>query len=117
MNNKKTKKLKITDLPDYKDYRNAYYAKHPQEIPQLVQGLIEEFNANPHMPTGVLLSCLRDIAEIYGLTKLARATKLNREHLYRSLSRSGNPTVNTLRKLAYQLGYHVTLTRINQPYT
>lgn len=115
MNNKKTKKLKLSTLPDYTAYRNAYYAKHPQEIPLLEQELIEEFNTNPDMPTGVLLACLRDIAQMYGLTKLARVSHLNREHLYRSLSPRGNPTVNTLRKVAYQLGYHITLTRINRP--
>lgn len=115
MNNKKSNKLKISDLPDYTAYRNAYYAKHPQEIPLLEQELIEEFNTNPHLPTGVLLACLREIAKIYGFTKLARESRLNREHLYRSLSARGNPTVNTLRKVAYKLGYHVTLTRINRP--
>ena len=72
INNKKAKKLRISDLPDYTTSRNEYYAKTPEEIPALECKLIEEFNSNPQMPIGVLLDCLRNIAELYGIAKLTR---------------------------------------------
>lgn len=43
------------------------------------------------------LVALRDVAEARkGIAKVAKRTKLNRENLYRSLSKHGNPTLSTL---------------------
>jgi len=47
--------------------------------------------------TEVFLLALRDVAEAHGgLTRLAKKTKLNRQNLYRTLSESGNPRLDTL---------------------
>jgi len=58
----------------------------------------------------VFLLALRDLAEIKGgFSKLARETKLNREHLYRMLSKSGNPGMRNVFELIQVLGFKVTL--------
>ena len=46
--------------------------------------------------TGIICDALGTIAKIYGMGKLAEETGLNRETLYRTLSSSGNPTLETL---------------------
>ena len=43
-----------------------------------------------------LLLALRDVAEAHGLAKVARHAHLNRENLYKILSRNGNPTIYSL---------------------
>lgn len=107
---KKTKKLQAASLPDFKNWQDDYYKNNPAEIALLEKELVSEFNNTPNMPVEVLLGSLRRISELYGMAKLARQTKLNRESLYRALSKNGNPTVRTLDKVAACMGYKITLT-------
>jgi probable addiction module antidote protein len=54
------------------------------------------------------LGALRDVVMAYGgVAKIAKAAGLNRESLYKTLSRGGNPEVNTLRKILSALGMKV----------
>lgn len=56
------------------------------------------------------LVALRDVAEAHGgLRELARKTHLNREHLFRMLSKSGNPNLQSLRQLVGAVGLKLTL--------
>ncbi len=50
------------------------------------------------------LMALRDVAEANGMTPLARGAKLNRENLYRMLSKRGNPQLSSLAVLLEELG-------------
>lgn len=52
----------------------------------------------------VFLLALRDIAAARGLSRLARASALNRENLYRVLSDKGNPQLSSLQSLLASLG-------------
>lgn len=59
----------------------------------------------------VFLLALRDVARARGgVTKLAEATELNREHLYRMLSESGNPELRSLQALLDALGFRLAVT-------
>jgi probable addiction module antidote protein len=55
---------------------------------------------------------LRNVAEarLGGMSALSERTKLNREALYRSLSASGNPTLETLSKVMHALGLRISVT-------
>ena len=44
------------------------------------------------------------------MAKLAEATQLNREHLYRMLSESGNPELRSLEALLDALGFRLAVT-------
>ena len=52
---------------------------------------------------------LRDIARAHGMTQLAKETQLNRESLYKSLSKEGNPSFATITKIMKALGLKMTL--------
>lgn len=59
---------------------------------------------------GVFLLALRDVAQVHGgLRPLAKRTRLNREHLFRMLSKSGNPRLHSLRQLIDAMGLKLTL--------
>ncbi len=79
--------------------------KDPREAMEYINVALEE-----DMPE-VFLMALRNVAEAYGFTKLARKTHLNRENLYRMLSEEGNPEFNSLYNLLDSLGLrlHVEL--------
>jgi len=52
------------------------------------------------------LIALRNVAEAQGgLLALARRTRMNRGHLYRLLSRGGNPEITSLEKLLEAMGF------------
>lgn len=58
----------------------------------------------------VFLLALKDVAEAYGgIGKLSKRTKLNRENLYRMLSKRGNPELFSLHRVLNELGFRLTV--------
>jgi probable addiction module antidote protein len=57
----------------------------------------------------VFLLALRDVAEARGLSKLAQDAQLNRENLYRMLSRQGNPQLASLIALLKSMGLRLSI--------
>ena len=65
--------------------------KNPDEAVQYLNACLEDGDIR------VFLLALRDVAEARGgMRALAHDTRLNRESLYRMLSRSGNPSLDSL---------------------
>jgi probable addiction module antidote protein len=59
----------------------------------------------------VFLIALSDVAMVHGgLSNIARAAQLDRVHLYRMLSRHGNPGMRNIFKLLRALGFQLILT-------
>ena len=80
--------------------------KDPYEAVEYINAALDEED----LPE-VFLLALRNIAEAHGFSKLAEETHLNRENLYRMLSRKGNPKFASLYTLLSSLGLklHVEL--------
>ena len=59
----------------------------------------------------LFLLALRNVAEarLGGMSKLAEATGLNRESLYRMLSGKGNPELKSLDRLLHALGLKIAV--------
>lgn len=58
----------------------------------------------------VFLLALRDVAEaLGGVSALSKRTKLNRENLYRMLSKRGNPQLQSLSLLLEALGFKLSV--------
>ena len=75
----------------HREQRLAWLAATPRNAAAHVEAALE--TGDP----GDLMHALRDIAEARGgIAKLAEETGLNREALYRTLSRSGNPQLSSL---------------------
>ncbi len=54
---------------------------------------------------GVFLSALRDVAEAFGgMRKLAKKAGISREHLFRMLSKKGNPRLENLQLVVRSFG-------------
>ncbi|MFA5975656.1 MAG: transcriptional regulator [Elusimicrobiota bacterium] len=59
---------------------------------------------------GVFLLALRNVAEAHGgIGRLAKKSGLNREHLWRMLSKRGNPRLENLVQLANVFGWRLAL--------
>jgi probable addiction module antidote protein len=83
-------------------------------------GLYKRLADLPHA-MGYLTECLDDdepsifllaikdvIAAHGGMTRIAKATGLNRESLYKALSLGGNPSMHTIRLIVHALGLRFT---------
>lgn len=57
----------------------------------------------------VLLIALRHLAQAQGVAKVAKAAGIERESLYRALSRRGNPRLSTLFAVAKAVGLKLTV--------
>lgn len=58
----------------------------------------------------VFLLALRQVAEAKGgMGKVSRISKLNRESLYRMLSKKGNPSLQSLAALIWSLGFRLAI--------
>lgn len=68
--------------------------KETEEAAAYLEAALEEGDSK------VLLLALRNVVEAHGgMAKVARKTKLNRESLYRTLSKSGNPKLSSITSL------------------
>jgi probable addiction module antidote protein len=78
--------------------------KCPEEAAAYLNAALEDEDP------GIFLVALKDIAEANGgMTHLAREAHLNREALYRTLSKQGNPTLLNLRLLLGTVGLEIAI--------
>lgn len=62
--------------------------------------------------TRALPLALREAADVLGMTELARRTGLSRETLYRTLSASGNPRLDTLGAILEAFGLSLSVQEV-----
>lgn len=73
--------------------------KDPIEAAEYINAALREEDVD------FLLVVLRDVAEAQGgVLKLSEHTRLNRAHLYKTLSKSGNPRIQTLEAILKSFG-------------
>jgi probable addiction module antidote protein len=88
----------------YEPWLKERLAADPEEARLYLEAALEDEDPR------VFLMALKDVAEAYGgLGKLAKATGLNRENLYRMLSRQGNPELTSLSRVLQALGLRLTI--------
>ena len=63
----------------------------------------------------VLLLALRQVAKACGIAKVAKAAGVERESLYRALSKEGNPRLSTLLAVTRAIGLKLTVEAAQQP--
>jgi probable addiction module antidote protein len=57
----------------------------------------------------LIARALGDVAKIKGMSKVAKATHLDRSSLYNSLTQQGDPKLSTVTKLIKTLGFSVSV--------
>jgi probable addiction module antidote protein len=66
------------------------------------------FEESYDMPN-VIMSAIRQVAEVRGISQLALDAELNRENLYRALSGNTFPRIDTFFKIINALGLRLTV--------
>ena len=84
------------------------FLSDPERAQAYLEVALEEYAIDQN--TSALLLALKDIAAAQGgLGKLAQQTNLNRAHIYKALSREGNPRLDTLEKILNSLGFRLSI--------
>lgn len=83
----------------------ADYLKTHDDIVAYLRATLEE---HPNDPTELAIS-LGTVARASGMSEFARRTGLTREALYRALSRTGNPKLDTVMKVMDALGLRLSI--------
>jgi probable addiction module antidote protein len=90
----------------FTDVEESYFREHPEEIDDYIDILFEEYAKDGD--TGALLSSLRVLGRVKGLTKLAEEAGMSRKGLQKALSEEGNPEFASVNAILRAMGYKLT---------
>ena len=82
-----------------------YYRNHPDEIDAYLHACFDEYAADGCMPA--LLSSLRMIARVKGISAIAEETGMTRNGIQKALSEKGNPRFDGISSILKALGYRL----------
>lgn len=88
-----------------------YYRNHPDEIDEYLSTAFEEYAKDKC--TAVLLSQLRMIARVKGVTALSQETGITRNGIQKALSENGNPRFESINAIMNAMGYRLTPQRLD----
>lgn len=89
-------------------FKTSGYLKTQKDIVAYLNAALKDGDS------AVLLEALRNVAQARGgMGALAKAAGVSRESLYRTLSRRGNPKIETLLELLRAMGLKLTIERRN----
>lgn len=99
--------LTVRNYRKFKDY-HIEQLRDPEDAKIYLSVALEDFQKNEDID-GFLLA-VRDVAEAQGgMSQLAERVNLSDEGLYEMLSENGNPHLNTIRKILYELGFKLSI--------
>ena len=84
---------------------SAEHLKTEEDIQLYLEACLEEAEDDP----ALIVHAFGVIARAKNMSQLARDTGLSREGLYKALSPGGNPTFDTVAKVAKALGFKLTV--------
>lgn len=97
-------------LQNFDEYEAEYFHKHPEEIDDYLKIIFDEYAQDGD--TGALLSSLRVLARVKGVTALAEETGMTRKGLQKALSSQGNPRFENINAIMHAMGYRLTPGRL-----
>jgi probable addiction module antidote protein len=82
-----------------------YLRNHPEEVDNFVSVLFEEYAQDGD--TAALLSSLRVIGRIKGISLIAENSGLTRKGVQKALSEDGNPKFESVNAIMHAMGYRL----------
>lgn len=84
-----------------------YFAANPDAVEPYLQGIFEDYADDPD--NAVLLTQLRVIARVKGISEMAEEIGITRQGLQKALSGKGNPRLENINAIVKAMGYQITL--------
>ena len=88
------------------DVTVEYFSEHPEEIEPFLQESFADYAVDGD--SAVLLSALRVVARVRGISHIAAEVGMSRQGLQKALSAKGNPRLDTINGIMRALGYQLT---------
>ena len=82
-----------------------YFKNYPQEIDSFLKESFMEYAKDGD--SGILLSQLRIIARVKGVSTLAKEIGMTRQGLQKALSLEGNPRLDNIKAILQAMGYYL----------
>jgi probable addiction module antidote protein len=89
----------------FEQVEEEYYREHPEEIDSFLTVVFEEYAKDND--TGALLSALRMISRVKGVTATAEAAGMSQKVLQKALSEQGNLLFENVNAILYAMGYQL----------
>ena len=85
------------------DYDTSEYLENEQDIIAYLNAIAE------YDDPALMQAALGNVAKARGMTQIAKDAGVGRESLYKSLSKDGNPSCQTIAKVIHALGGRLTI--------
>ncbi|MCK5658883.1 MAG: addiction module antidote protein [Alphaproteobacteria bacterium] len=89
----------------FDEAQEEYYRNHPNEIDGYLEVAFEEYAKDRCTPA--LLSQLRMIARVKGISAIAGETGITRNGIQKALSEQGNPKFENINAIMNSIGYNL----------
>lgn len=87
------------------DVTEEYFREHPDEIDDYITELFEEYAQDGD--TAALLSSLRVISRVKGVSRIAESAGLSRKGVQKALSEDGHPKFESVNAILHSMGYRL----------
>jgi probable addiction module antidote protein len=96
-----------------REVEEEYLRNHPDEIDNYITVLFDDFAESGD--TASLLSSLRIVGRVKGLTTIAESSGLSRKGVQKALSENGNPQFGSINAIMRAMGYRLIPEKLPQP--
>ncbi len=88
------------------EVHEEYFREHPEEIPEYLTEIFAAYAEDED--TAALLSQLRVMARVIGISEISKTTGISRQGLQNALSENGNPRLENITAIMKAMGYKLT---------
>ena len=95
------------------EIRVEYFERHPEEIEAFLNEIFTEYAQDGD--SAALLSALRVVARVKGLSAMAEEIGMTRQGLQKALSAKGNPRLDNINAIMRAMGYQLVPRPLDLP--
>ncbi len=95
----------MTDYRTLDEVSAEYFTQHPEEIDDFLTEIFADYAQNGDSAT--LLSALRIVARVKGISTIAAEVNMSRQGLQKALSTKGNPRLDSINAIMRAMGYQL----------
>jgi probable addiction module antidote protein len=103
----------MTNYRTLDDVTIEYFSQHPEEIDDFLTEIFADYAEDGDSAT--LLSALRIIARVKGVSNIAQEIGMSRQGLQKALSAKGNPRLDSINAIMRAMGYQLMPSRLVAP--
>lgn len=103
-------------MPEYRTFDEIsidYFSERPEEIEDFLTEVFSDYAQDGDSAS--LLSALRVIARVKGLSNIAAEIGMTRQGLQKALSAKGNPRLDNINAIMRAMGYQLMPRRLELP--